>query len=312
MPIPLGIFAIAGAPRGPLAGIAGYFAGGNRLSVDKYLFATDTKSSLTALTTQRNRAASASNSGTAGYGIGGQDASSNYIANSVDKYTYSTDARTTFNPSGVGGITKRLFQGLDNLKTNSFLVGGQVTGGNVQSDTIKFTFSNETTSSSSPTLTRRSYAAASNGTSFGYIMGGATDPFGTSSTSTTNKFTYSGETISTLGTGLSVIRADGAGLSNTGTAAYTAGGENNASGALTSIDKFLYSNDSRTTLAASLAIANFGQTTASNFNTSGYIAGGAASGLIVRKLDFTNDTFLTSPANLTNSSDYGVGLANNG
>jgi hypothetical protein len=310
-PISLGIWAVAGSGGGVLAGIAGYFAGGERSSVDKYLFASDTKSSLTALTTQRNRAASASNSGTAGYGIGGQNGST-YLTNSVDKYTYATDARTTFNPSGAGGITKRLFQGLDNLKTNSFLVGGQIQGGDVQSATIKFTFSTEATASSSPTLTRRSYCTASNGTSFGYIMGGATDPYGTSSTSQSDKFTYAGETISTLGTSLSVIRNDGAGLSNTGTAAYCVGGENNASGALTSIDKYAYSNDSRTTLSASLAIANFGQTTASNFNTSGYIAGGAASGLIVRKLSFANDTFLTSPADLTNSSSYGVGLANNG
>jgi hypothetical protein len=116
------------------------------------------------------------------------------------------------------------------------------------------------------------------------------------------KLTFSNDTRSDIAARLSATRFGGSGVSNSGTAAYFAGGQINGSGTgSSSINKLTFSNDTISTLGVSI-VFDTGQgylavTAPSNSGTAGYIGGGDKNTYIT-KLAYSNDSVssFTTPA----------------
>ena len=90
------------------------------------------------------------------------------------------------------------------------------------------------------------FAASGAGAPGAAYFGGGQISGGTRQTKV-EKFAYPDDTRTALGTGLSAARNTLAGMANSGTAGYFAGGYV-SSGATDVVDKFAFSDDSRTTL----------------------------------------------------------------
>jgi len=150
-------------------------------------------------------------------------------------------------------------------------------------------------------------------TGAGYIMGGAGGYL-----DTVDRFSFPSDARTTLGTGLSSARHSGAGMSNSGTAGYAAGGGTTGNTPQTTVDKFAYSDDSRSTLGTGLADTRtnvpFGF---SNSGTAGYIGGGWSStgSTSIDKTDkfaFSNDSRSTISDTLVATVQYIGGMTNSG
>ena len=85
----------------------------------------------------------------------------------------------------------------------------------------------------------------------GYFGGGSTSG---GRATTVDRFALPADTRTTLGTGLSAASEGLAGMANSGTAGYFAGGW--AGSRVTTVDKFAFSDDGRTTLGTGLSAAN--------------------------------------------------------
>ena len=148
-------------------------------------------------------------------------------------------------------------------------------------------------------------------TGAGYVAAGDT-------VDTVDRFSFPSDTRTTLSTGTSTARQAGAGMSNSGTAGYHAGGGTSGNVPVTTIDKFAYVDDSRTTLGTGLADTRtnvpFGF---SNSGTAGYIGGGwSYTGNTsiddIDKITFSSDSRSTLGATLSANTQYLPGMANSG
>ena len=251
------------------SGTAGYFGGGYASGystiVDKFTFSNDSRSTLgTGLSVGRYLLAGMANSGTAGYFGGGAIGVSPYYLDSVEKFAFSDDSRTTL---GTGlSATTRNHSGMANSGTAGYF-GGGLRGGGVTSTVDKFTFSDDSRSTLGTGLSvaRRAMAGAADSGVKGYFAGGYSN---TTSTwlSTVDTFTFSNDARSTLGTGLSSARYGLGGAAESGTAAYFAAGTT-SSASTTTVDKFAFPADSRTTLATGLSVAAFNLSGMANSGT---------------------------------------------
>jgi hypothetical protein len=255
----------------------GYIAGGRfdatkYTTVDKFLFPSDTRSTLaTGLSTHRWYPGGMSDNGVAGYAAGGYNSANNPVS-SVDKFAFSDDSRTTlgtglsYNKVGPTGVANPAVAGY-------FMGGDQSPGGVVGSSAVdKFAFPSDTKSTlaaSLPTNQGRSAGISNNGVA-GYAAGGTS---GAAIISSVYKLTFSTEAVSTLGTGLSGTRDAPAGFSNSGTAGYVSGGSNS-----TTVDKFAFPSDTKSTLATGLSVAKTALAGISNNGVAGYAAGGQNAG----------------------------------
>lgn len=147
---------------------------------------------------------------------------------------------------------------------------------------------------------------------FCYVMGGG------SYTDIVDRFLFPDDIRTTLATGLSSGRSAGAGMSNSGTAGYHAGGGTSGNVPVTTVDKLAYSDDARSTLATGLADTRtnipFGL---SNSGTAGYIGGGWSytGNDVIDKTDkfaFSNDSRSTISDTLVAALSYVSGMANSG
>jgi hypothetical protein len=199
------------------SGTAGYVAGGYdgdaasyTSRVDKILFSSDSKSTISATlaTATGSVPAGLSNSGTAGYIGGGHDGSGTDV---IDKLTFSGETIATL--SAVLSIARWSMTGVSNSGTAGYAAGGYDPGEN-WGTVDKLLFSNDTVSTLNATLTNDVYAQggmANSGTA-GYIGGGYES--GVGDTAVLNKLTFSGETIAALSTGLSSARYNATGFAN--------------------------------------------------------------------------------------------------
>jgi len=262
-------------------GIAGYLAGGVsggtfasysqqntgtvwQTTIDKLNYATESYSSISGLSTpsgasgaiQYSDAAGFSNSGVAGYIIGGssQGASGNSTTVTVNKMTYSND--TVSNLTSVGGSGQPYFasggayifstnmrQLISNTGSSAYLHSSNAGSGASFGTFYKWTYSTDNYASIASTMSGifSFGGVSSNGNTFGYYFNES------GSQNTMYKLTFSNDTWASISTTLSAVRGTGVPGSNSTTAAYFAGGQ-----ASTSIDKVLYSNDTRSTLSATL------------------------------------------------------------
>jgi len=287
----------------PIGPVAAYFAGGAGTgtslvnSIQKFIFATDARVSVTATLSGVRAIAASFASSVAGYVAGGSDG---VAVSTVDKIALPAETRSTL---GTGLSANR------SQCTGSFAsdVAGYVPGGrngSIVSTVEKFAFSNDARSTLGTGLSsarRNSQGFGSNVA--GYVAGGQLDTLTTSGVTTVDKFAFSNDARSTLGTGLNTARGhmNAQGLSSD-IAGYIGGGLSTSGARLASIEKFVFSNDSRTVLSATLDEAvDFAAGTSSS--DLGYFAGGRnAAGVSiakVNKIDFSTDSRSTLSTGLS-------------
>ncbi len=302
-----GIFASSG---GGAVG-AGYFGGGwvaARVdTVDKFSFPNDSRTTLgTGLSAVRQYLAAMANSGTAGYFGGGIDNPDGDNVDTVDKFAFSDDSRTTLG-TGLSAATGWL-SGMANSGTAGYFGGG--IGASFTDAVDKFAFSDDGRSTLGTGLSAARYymAAMANSGTAGYFCGGY-EVYSPYIMDTVDKFAFSDDSRSTLGTGLSAGRWGWlAGMANSGTAGYVCGGKEAAT--VDTVDKFAFSDDSRSTLATGLSAATWLAAAMADSGTAGYFGGGydadaAATVSTVDKFDFSDDSRSTLGTGLS-AATYGL------
>ena len=190
-------------------------------TVAKLTYSTEARTVLSAsMSNDRYETAGFSNSGTAGYvggGYGTPYGSNQGLLQSIDKFTFSNDSRSTLSATiTMGGNFGRYgCMGFANSGTAGYVAGG---GFMPRTDIIdKITFSNDSKSTLSATLSDDTWdhgAGWENKNTAGYIGGGANH---TGDSDVIDKLTFSNESISTLTATLSVQRERCAGVGNGGT-----------------------------------------------------------------------------------------------
>ncbi len=224
------------------SGTAGYQAGGGITgnvpvtTVDKFAYSDDSRSTLgTGLAdTRTNLPCGFSNSGTAGYVGGGWSSTGSAAIDSVDKFAFSNDSRSTI--AATLTANTQYIAAMANSGTAGYTLGGY-TGSNV-STVDKFAFSDDSVSTLGTGLStaNRLPAGMANSGTAGYCGGGYTS----TSVDTVDKFAFSDDSRTTLGTGLSAASYSHTGWGDTGAAGYFAGGTRGSA-----TDKFSFADDSR-------------------------------------------------------------------
>jgi hypothetical protein len=117
-------------------------------NIEKQTFPSDTATAVTATTTNNVETLSAfSDSGVAGYIMGGGDTNSTYFA-TVDKLTYSTETKSTL---GTGLIGARIgLAGYADVGVAGYALGGQNQANAPQTTVDKFAFPSDTRSVGTP------------------------------------------------------------------------------------------------------------------------------------------------------------------
>ena len=296
---------------------AGYFGGGNfggssgdkTSTVNKLLFSTESWSTLAqGLSSGRGFLAAMANSGTAGYFAGGDTGSG--AVTTVDKFSFPSDSQSTL-ASGLNEGTTFL-AGMANSGTAGYF------GGGVARNTLyKYTFSNDTKSSSSmpgrpdgASWVGQLAGMANSGTA-GYFGGGFTH---FANTDTVYKHNFSNDSQS-FTTTLGAARTALAGMANSGTAGYFGGGS--FDGTLqNTIYKFSFPSDSRSTLGSTLSTPTAYLAANAESGVAGYFGGGTSSGSSwgtkVEKLTFSNDSMSVLSQGLSLGVNFNAGMANSG
>jgi hypothetical protein len=240
------------------SGVNCFASGGdsNTLETSKINVNTFVKSSGGSLSASRTRVHGVSNSGTAGYAMGG------YSSGTIMKYPYSTD--TWANTSATmwnGSSTTDRTVGVNNAQIASYHFGGTA-GGTATNIIGKFLFSNDTRSNLAATLTNATYTG-SVGINTGvaaYYFGGY-PPFNTN----IDKLTLSTETKSALSATLTSqnLSAD-AGTFSSDIASFVCAGYP-AIAYSTSVNKLLFSTEvCSLSTSASTSVGSDGRFGASN------------------------------------------------
>jgi len=297
--------------------VAGYFGGGydgaSFSVIDKITFADDSKSTLSAtLTSARYGPAGMANSGVAGY-FGGGNTVGGLSGNQsgIDKITFPADTKSTL--SGTLTTAVHYLASMANSGTAGYFAGGNgvATGNGNVSGIDKITFSADTKSTLSATLTsaRRSMAGFANSGTAGYVGGGNDG----SNISGIDKITFSADTKSTLSANLTSARQYLGGMANSGVAGYFGGG-NDSGGNISGIRKITFSADTEAGLSATLTSARQGLAGMANSGTAGYFAGGYDGARVsgIDKITFSADTKSTLSATLTSARSDLAGMADSG
>jgi hypothetical protein len=193
----------------------------------------------------------------------------------------------------TGVKSSKFYDGVTQLpgaKGYSYIVGGY-DGGSSRTDIQKFDLLSTTRTTISATLSDGSTygAGVSNSNVAGYSISPSVASNGVTYCA---KVTYSTDARTNTTSG-AVTAHGGArtGMSNSGTAGYSAGGY--AGGNLSQISKILFSSDTGSTISASLASARREVTQGGDKNNAGYILGGYTDGgwsNTIQKLTFSNES----------------------
>ena len=201
--------------------VAGYTAGGEssggvqaHATIDKLTYSSEAMSTLSAsLAVGRRQVSAFANSGTAGYVAGGNQGSSPYRVDTIDKIAFPGDAVSVL--SATMSAALRQTTGFANSGTAGYIAGGN--GTDLVATVDNLTFSGESRSSLGTGLsasTGSASAMANSGTA-GYVALGGNG----SVVTTVDKFAFADDSRSTLGTGLSLARSESAGMANEGSLA---------------------------------------------------------------------------------------------
>jgi len=225
-------------------------------------------------------------------------------------YTFTV---TAANPLGVSAASSASSAVTPLVPKVGYFAGG--TDSNKKSNIYALNMNTETTSTLSATLTtaREKMGSASNSGTAGYFAGGADDV--TTYLRDVDKLAFATNTKTNLASKLGASgRSGNAGMANSGTAGYFAGGSNPS--VRSDITKLAFSNDAATTLSATMTTGLDNAAGLANSGTAGYIGGGynGAPGTLQRieKFTFSDDTKSAASGFALPGRQHLTGFANSG
>ena len=246
--------------------------------------------------------------GRAGYFGGGNTGS---VVATVESFGFPSDTRSTL--IATLSAARESLVGFANSGTAGYFAGGS---GSTVVD--KLSFADDTISALGTGMSSNWYNAAgfANSGTAGYVAGGIEAGAG-GRTAAVTKFTFSDDSRSTLSATLSNTVDQPAGMANSGTAGYVAGGEYWSSGSVfvTTVDKFAFPGDSKSTLGTGLSATRFKLAGMANSGTAGYFGGGhsgSAKVTTVDKFAFPGDGRSTLGTGLSAATDNLAGMADSG
>ena len=302
--------------------VAGYFAGGFASgtyysNIDKLTFPTETKSTISAVTTQsRSSAMGFANSGTAGYvGAGGNVSGHDF---SITRVTFATTEVASFLVATLSSHPSALNagHGYANGSVAGYFSMGQDSGG-ASSIIDKLAFPAETISVVSPSFSsvRAGHGACADIGVAGYV-GGGTIAFGTPKINSFEKMTFPTDTIAAVTPTLTAVVYQLSCMADSGVAGYWCGGITTPTANLSRIDKLTFPAETKSTLSATLTTASTSHGAMADSGVAGYLGGGndAISGDVTRidRISFPSDTKSTLTPTLTNAHQLATAFANCG
>ena len=153
------------------SGTAGYVGRGRDVgaasvtSSDKFTFSNDTRATFAAGLTTGFRLQGAANSGTAGYWFSGLNGGGVAVLTGADKIAFSNDTVST-----VSSVTRQWGSACAWVGNFAYIGGGSNDTGNNTNQILKYTFSNDTSSTASPTLLNVVYAPGAMANSSGTLQ----------------------------------------------------------------------------------------------------------------------------------------------
>jgi uncharacterized membrane protein YdcZ (DUF606 family) len=211
--------------REGLAGLSdastyGYFAGGSTsvnahvVTADRITFSTGTTAAFTTanLSQARTFIGSVSDKLSYGYFAGGRTGTAVRVT-TADRITFSTGTTAAFTAANLSQARAEVF-GLSDASTYGYFAGGSTAGDIVQNTADRITFSTGTTAAftaANLSQARRAATGASDGSTYGYFVGGFTGAVVT----TADRITFStGTTAAFTAANLSTAKGFGAGLAD--------------------------------------------------------------------------------------------------
>ena len=278
--------------------VAAYYGGGvtssslgaspNTAAIGRIQFSNDALSTIGAtLGTNSGNHGTVSNSGTAGYWMGGSS-----FGRTIRKLAYINESASTLSAQAPASVGVNFGYGVSNSGTAGYVIYNGITTVN------KIIFSNDTaTTLNGDWQNNNGLAALSNSGTAGYWSGQFTPPSSASTATNIRKLTFSNDSFSQISATIGTIRNDAMGMSNSGTAGYIMGGLISGR-TVASIEKLTFSNETRTNVSATLNNHRYYGTAAGNKGVAGYqVAGASTTGgydwvlrADLNKFNFSNDT----------------------
>ena len=301
--------------------VAGYFAGGFASgtyysNIDKIAFPADTKSTISAVTTQsRSSAMGFANSGTAGYiGAGGNVSGHDF---SITKISFPSVEVASFLVATLTSQAAALNSGagIANSGVAGYFLMGSVSG--VSNGIInKLAFPAETISTVSPSFSsaRAGHGACADIGVAGYV-GGGTIGSGSPKVNSFEKMTFPSDTIAAVTPTLTAVVTALSAMADSGVAGYWCGGTTTPTANLSRIDKLTFPAETKSTLSPTLTTARDSTSAMADTGVAGYVGGGNDSGGVVSGIDriaFPSDTKTTLSATLTNANATATAFADCG
>jgi hypothetical protein len=305
-PIEHGIFASSGAAAGGgfayVLGTGQNASGGFLEFIDKFAYADDTRSTLSATMDDGHKdSSSMANPGSAAYCTGGENLGG--LTDETDKIAFADDTHSMLTSTLSDG-----FYGGSCLSNAG--VKGYYCGGNkypIVSTIQLLTFSTEAWSTSGTSLNYAPLTGGSfnNNAVAGYVLGTYTG-----STSQIDKVTFSDDSVSTLSATLSPAGGYvSGGMGDAGVAGYV----KNYGSPYTTIQKITFATDAHSALSAT-AIKSRYQAQTSATGTAGYFMGGKTdatdASAVVERLEFPAETVSTISA-VISSGEHRASAATN-
>jgi len=308
LPALFGIFASSAGGGG---GFAYYLGTGKNTSythvgfIDKFAYADDTRSTLSATMADPQRSSVAmANPGSAAYSSGGEDLGG--LTKKTDKISFSDDTRSTL----TSEMTSSTYGGmcLSNAAVKGYYCGGNVYPIIATVNTL--TFSTEAWAVSGTSL---NYSPLLGGSFNNNAVAGYAGGTYTGSTTQIDKVLFSNDSVSTL----SAVLSPGGGymnngMGNTGVAGYFVGPTTN-----TSIQKMTFATDAISTISATISAGRNYIAATSASGLAGYGMGGDGNsevGLnataVVDRMEFSNETTSVLGTGLSTGTYYATAATN--
>lgn len=248
----------------------------------------------------------------AGFFVGGQGR-----VNTIKKLDFETDTFSLLATTISNGAER--MAGVSNSGVSGYTAGGNHAF-DVQNRIFKLAYPSETASTLGATLSiaREQLSGMSNSGVAGYFAGGAAFSGGWVLYSTNDKLDYSTESRSTVA-GLSIARRAPTGMSNSGVAGYSAGGDNGSDNNIDSnkysiVNKLTFATDTMSTLATGMSYNGSEMSAMANKGVAGYVAGDTEYGPNKRTLNvfaFPTETRTVKTSELTfDCTNSGGGVSN--
>lgn len=275
----------------------GYFANGRETAgstkvsnIDGIIYSTETNANITKVLDIAREDSSCFESKSAPAGSGFIGGGTTSISN-IDKIQFATEARGRISSNLVNIKYKIGHSGVGTI-SHGYFTAGQDSGSVALSSFEKLTFSSESVTSTTSTLSvARSFVTHIASQSFLYVCGGQ-DSSGSVYLSSIDGISFATDAAFGTGLVLSVVRRSCSGYS-TNSHGYVCGHRDTAGG-YSSIDRLAWATEAVTTLAANL-VQTRGQMASVQSNTHGYSCGGFQTATSYSEID--GIVFATEAAN---------------